>query len=173
MSQITRLTTAGMIGAVLALEGNTGGPVGPDILGIIDVVGDGVGITVAGNPGTHTLTISLANQGYFDVTTVDATPTVLFSKVLDVSQAVLVTLSMVAAQSDYSAGLFGFGSGAARRDAINPAVMINDPVINFSEDFGGGPTFTMDVNAEAIRIVVTGVAATTINWQGYVTVQTL
>lgn len=41
------------------LQGNTGGAVGPDASGIINVVGDGTTITIAGNPGTSTLTASL------------------------------------------------------------------------------------------------------------------
>jgi hypothetical protein len=45
-------------GAVLKLQGNTGGPVGPTA-GVINIVGTG-DISVAGNPGTSTLTISLA-----------------------------------------------------------------------------------------------------------------
>lgn len=39
------------------LTGNIGGPVGPDALFNINVVGAG-GITVTGNPGTNTLTIT-------------------------------------------------------------------------------------------------------------------
>lgn len=46
-------------GTVLFLEGNSGGQVGPDGSGIIHVVGDGTTITIAGNPGTNTLTASL------------------------------------------------------------------------------------------------------------------
>lgn len=41
------------------LTGNTGGAVSPDNVGNIDVVGDGVTITIAGNPGTNTLTASV------------------------------------------------------------------------------------------------------------------
>lgn len=40
------------------LTGNTGGPVGPDAGNNINVVGDTTTVNVAGNPGTHTLTIS-------------------------------------------------------------------------------------------------------------------
>lgn len=43
---------------VLTLTGNTGGAVGPDGGGNIDVVGDGSTVNVVGNPGTNTLTIS-------------------------------------------------------------------------------------------------------------------
>jgi len=54
-------------GAVVeTLTGNSGGAVGPDGANNINVVGDGVTIDVAGNPGTNTLTISsLANSVAF------------------------------------------------------------------------------------------------------------
>lgn len=46
----------------ITLTGNTGGPV-PPTLNNINVVGDGVTITIAGNPGTSTLTASLIGAG--------------------------------------------------------------------------------------------------------------
>ncbi len=49
-------------GTVETLTGNTGGAVGP-LAGNINVVGDGVSINVAGNAGTHTLTISTVGTG--------------------------------------------------------------------------------------------------------------
>lgn len=66
MSQAGVFVTGGPFppGSVVeTLEGNTGGPVGPDGTNNINVVGDGVGITVAGNAGTNTLTISLVGGG--------------------------------------------------------------------------------------------------------------
>jgi hypothetical protein len=59
MSQITKYTIGGTPGApdVQFLEGNSGGEVGPNGSGVINVVGTG-NITVTGNPGTNTLTIS-------------------------------------------------------------------------------------------------------------------
>jgi len=44
---------------VESLTGNTGGAVDPDVANNINVVGDGTTVTVAGNPGTNTLTISV------------------------------------------------------------------------------------------------------------------
>jgi hypothetical protein len=41
------------------IQGNTGGPVGPNGSNNIFVVGDGTSIDIAGNPGTHTLTVSV------------------------------------------------------------------------------------------------------------------
>lgn len=60
MSQAGRFSTGTPApGTVLTLTGNTGGPVGPDGGGNIDVVGDGTTVNVAGNAGTNTLTISV------------------------------------------------------------------------------------------------------------------
>lgn len=46
-------------GPVSTLKGNTGAAVGPDGAANINVVGDGTTITIAGNPGTNTLTASV------------------------------------------------------------------------------------------------------------------
>lgn len=50
-------------GPIDTLTGNTGGIIDGDINGNINIVGDGVGITITGNPGTHTLTASLIGGG--------------------------------------------------------------------------------------------------------------
>lgn len=61
MSQAGRfVTNGGAGGGIETVTGNTGGPVGPDGLGNINIVGTNV-ITVDGNPGTFTETISLVN----------------------------------------------------------------------------------------------------------------
>lgn len=49
-------------GTIISLTGNTGGPVFPTA-GNINVVGDGITITIAGNPGTSTLTASTIGTG--------------------------------------------------------------------------------------------------------------
>lgn len=60
-------------GNVGTLKGNTGAAVGPTVGGLINVVGDGTTITIAGNPGTNTLTASLVGGGTaIDSITVDA-----------------------------------------------------------------------------------------------------
>ena len=46
-------------GGLTTLTGNSGGAVGPDGMANINVVGDGITILIAGNPGTNTLTASL------------------------------------------------------------------------------------------------------------------
>jgi len=57
------LTSVVPIGGVSTLTGNSGGAVGP-AAGNINVVGSGL-ITVAGNPGTSTLTISSSGGSSF------------------------------------------------------------------------------------------------------------
>jgi hypothetical protein len=59
---------SGGMGNVLFLEGNSGGAVGPDLAGVINVVGSGT-ITVSGDPGTNTLTVQLSGSGV--VTSID------------------------------------------------------------------------------------------------------
>jgi hypothetical protein len=69
MSQITAFVLGGGGGGgVLTLTGNSGGAVSPTA-GNINVVGDGTTITVVGNPGTSTLTISsLVTSGITSIT---------------------------------------------------------------------------------------------------------
>ncbi len=50
-------------GALSTLTANTGGVIAGDNNGNINVVGDGVGITITGDPVTHTLTASLVGGG--------------------------------------------------------------------------------------------------------------
>ena len=57
-------------GAVLFLEGNTGGAVPPDGSGLIHVIGDG-DTTVTGSPGTNTLTIDVTTYKQTTYTSAD------------------------------------------------------------------------------------------------------
>jgi len=65
------------IGGVATLTGNSGGAVGPTV-GNIDVIGSG-GITVTGNPGTSTLTISDSGNSNYTVVSTSTTPYVALS----------------------------------------------------------------------------------------------
>ena len=61
MSQINTKDTAASIGAVTSITGNSGGAVTPTA-GNINLLGSGA-LTVTGNPGTSTLTISISGGG--------------------------------------------------------------------------------------------------------------
>ena len=56
MSQAGPIALENQPGIVELLEGNTGGPVGPNASNVVFIVGSG-SISVTGNPGTNTLTI--------------------------------------------------------------------------------------------------------------------
>ncbi len=55
----TWLRFVGAPGGVFTITGNTGGAVPPNAFGNINIVGDNVGIVIAGTPGSNTLTASL------------------------------------------------------------------------------------------------------------------
>jgi hypothetical protein len=54
---------AGGISALNELTGNTGGPITADPSSNINIIGDDVGVTITGDPLTHTLTVSLVGGG--------------------------------------------------------------------------------------------------------------
>lgn len=59
MSQAGVVNVVSEPGVVDFLQGDTGGPVGPNGSNVIFLLGDGVNISTTGNPGTNTITISL------------------------------------------------------------------------------------------------------------------
>lgn len=73
MSQISGFGSGGGGGTVITLTGNSGGAVGPST-GNINVIGSGI-ITVTGNPGTNTLTITASGEATtFNADSGSATP---------------------------------------------------------------------------------------------------
>jgi len=63
MSQLFKNDTSSASGDIETLTGNTGGAVGPDGAFNINILGSG-GVNVTGNPGTNTLTITVAGSGF-------------------------------------------------------------------------------------------------------------
>ena len=59
MSQAGKLNSSSIPGVVDFLQGDTGGPVGPNGSNVIFLLGDGLDITTSGNAGTNTITFSL------------------------------------------------------------------------------------------------------------------
>lgn len=94
MSYFQLKQTAASLGAVTTLTGNTGGGVGPTS-GNINIVGSG-SITVTGNPGTSTLTIS-SSGGTFTWSEVTGTSQAMaISNGYIANNAGLVTLTLPA-----------------------------------------------------------------------------
>lgn len=88
------------LGGVATLTGNSGGAV-PPTLGNINVLGSG-GVTVAGNPGTSTLTISVSGSGisWHEVLTPTQTMAVNNGYIANNAGVVTLTLPAVAAFGD-------------------------------------------------------------------------
>lgn len=80
----TWVQMSGGTGDVKTLTGNSGGAVSPDGLGNINVIGDGTTLNIVGNPGTNTLTASVATVFAATYTTDDANFAVPFNYNLNV-----------------------------------------------------------------------------------------
>jgi hypothetical protein len=106
----------------------------------------------------------------YSVQTTDATPTTIFNQTIAEGEAVDVSCLMIAAVPDYSEGLAGKLNGGARRETGMSTTIIGSPIVDYSEDITGSPTFTLTTSGNDVIIQVTGVAATTINWKASVTI---
>jgi hypothetical protein len=96
MSQIqSYLKVGGSGGAIITLEGNSGGKVGPDGTGNINVIG-GTNISVVGTPGTSTLTIN-ASAGLMPWTVITVSQAALVNNgyITNGAGTVIVTLPAV------------------------------------------------------------------------------
>jgi len=131
-------------------------------------------LTVTITNGANTIDLSTAGGAAFTVTTNDATPTALVSHALGINSAVTMTATVVAAKSDFSESLWGEVIWGARRVG-GGAIAVESPSISFGDDHPGlgVPTLTTDVSGNNMRLLVTGVGATTWNWKAVATFVTL
>lgn len=152
-----------MAGFLKTLTGNTGGAVGPDGSNNINVVGTGI-VSVAGNPGTNTLTISVAGSGTATIVTNDATPTAFISVNVPAGKTVMIT-AVIAATGDVGTASFG---GTITLTVLRPTggdvAIVGFPVINSNTTSSANIAATIDVVLEDAVIQVVGVAAQTWNW---------
>ena len=95
------------------------------------------------------------------VQTTDATPTAIATIVMPTNTVYAVTATITGFKSDYSAALGGTVVYTARR-AASTAIEVAVPSVVVQTD--STPAIDADVNANNIRILVTGVAAETWNW---------
>lgn len=104
------------------LQGNTGGAVGPNGANTISVVGSGA-VSIAGNPGAHTLTVSLSGGSFnWNVVTSATNPNVMTAQngyvPNDNVSLVNLTLPSTAAVGD---SLRIIGNGSAGWRILQPA----------------------------------------------------
>ncbi len=120
--------------------------------------------TVTITNGANTIDLSTGGGAVFMVTTNDATPTVIASHTIATNNAVTVRATIVSAKSDFSESLFGETVFGARR-AGGGAILVDIPIISFGDDSVGSPGLSCDVSGNNVRLLVTGVAASTWNWK--------
>jgi hypothetical protein len=167
MSQISRFSMGAIGGPYVATEtGNTGGAVSPDGANNLNVVGDAIFTYVTGTPGTNTLLVQLNNKQQINTQTVDATPTVSFSIAMVANEAISVFIELVAAYSDYSEALSSTKFAIATKvGAAAPVISSTNGSVAKTNGIPVTAGLTFDINGNNIRCIVTGVAATTINWK--------
>jgi hypothetical protein len=169
MSQIQRFGLAGIppAGPLLTLTGDTGGAVSPTG-GNINVLGQFENsvaqfAVVTGDPGSSELGIAAA----FDrLTTVDEFPTsfLLTEFTLNPDQAIVMSAHVIGVKDDYSAACGGYTVGIARKDGVNPAVLVYTGNLGGEDSGAGNPDYAIDVFGDIVSVSVNGVAAETWKW---------
>ena len=124
--------------------------------------------TVTITNGANTIDLSTSGGASFTVTTNDATPTALVTHAVPLNSAVTMNATVSAAKSDFSESLWGTVVFGARRQG-GGAIGFETPASSFNDDSAGAPIITADVNGNNIRLMVTGVAASTWNWTAVAT----
>lgn len=99
MSQAGPLNANAFPGVIQFLQGNTGGPVGPSGAAIINVIGAGT-ISVTGNAGTNTLTISDMDASWTSVSASQSMVSNMGYFVVSPGGAVVLTLPATSVQGD-------------------------------------------------------------------------
>lgn len=156
-------------GTVTALQGNTGGPVGPNGSGIINVVGTG-NLTVTGNPGTFTETISQNNFVSGTTTTVGAVTGNVITFPLGATPGVYTVDTIIAGFST-AGGTLGTGYaivGAVRTDGAIGTITGQAPD-HFEEGALSAGTAALVVSGNNLIVQVTGTAGFTIDWAAQLT----
>jgi hypothetical protein len=150
------------MGFLQTLTGNDGLIVVPDGAQNIDVLGDDI-FTTTSRTGASELTISLINTSFISVTTIDATPTTLFSLAIPINSAVSIYCDVLGAQDTFALVCSGFIQCSARRQGGGAAIVGIAADLSSSNNFATAE-FDIVVVGNNIVLQVTGEVATTINW---------
>ena len=151
----------GPIGTVITITGNAGGIVGPDVGGNINIVGTNP-ITVTGNPGTNTETISIATA-----TTAQIGATTLATNAETIAGAVsthaVTPTSLAAKLGTQTANAIAYGGGAANaidwtsagtNGQVLLAATAGAPAFATLTSTGGTVTFTPGANTLNLEAAV-------------------
>lgn len=151
MSQVGSFPTNQELGDVVSLTGNSGGAVGPDGSGNINVVGSG-GVLVTGDPSTNTLTIT-AGTSVLNYTTVSTTPYTVLSTddYLGVNcSSSAITIKLPNAPTTGRVYIIKDSTGNAQTNNITVTTVGGSVTID------GATTFVMNTQYEAIQVIFNG-----------------
>ena len=141
-----------------------------NVLGGTTFINDDDGILTDGSSGSNTLTVFLTNRISNTVTTTDATPTNLSVNGLGASANVYNFEVNVAAYNTTDATGAGFSVfGTIRTDGAAATLINTSDVIKNTEGTMSGTDVSLSVSGNNVLIIVTGLAAKTINWKGITT----
>lgn len=152
MSQVGHIVTGASLGFIDKIQGNTGAPVGP-IANLINVVGDGITITIHGDPATHTLTASIVSVPFVVYTDVSVSPYVVLSTDLYVSvdcSLIPITIQLPDAPALYQRWVIKDRTGNASINNITVTTVTGAVLID------GNATFVINTDYEAINVVWNG-----------------
>ena len=171
MSNFYIQSTGGTPGApgIQFLNGNTGGNVGPNGSGVVNVVGAG-NITVTGNAGTNTETITQTNFVSGTTTTVGAVNANVITFALGAVPGVYsvdVTIAGFAASGPLGTGYAIVG--AVRTTGAVGVLLPGQSVDEFEEGALVAGDVDLNVSANNLIITVTGTAGFTIHWSAQMT----
>lgn len=118
---------------------------------------------VKGDPGSSTLSIVPLSD---TITTLNAVPTVFLNAVfaLSANESVVFSANVIGNRDDYSAACGGYVTAVARRDAVNPTVLVGQSPLLSRDSTTGLPIFGILLDGNSIKVGVQGVAAETWNW---------
>lgn len=105
------------------------------------------------------------------VQTTNATQTVLASVVVNASETITLTGTITGAQSDHSNAIGGNYTIVATRTAAGNVTLTGSVITNVESSSTATFTCGVDTVTQTVRILVTGVAATTYNWVANYTYQ--
>lgn len=164
--QVVFIDDTGKLGSSLGNDGEIiiGSTAGSPEWGEITSLDGSITVT----NGSNTIDLSTTGGTMFTVTTNDATPTALVTHAVGANSAVTMNATVAASRSDFSESLWGTVVFGVRRAGAG-AIAVETPTSSFNDDSAGAPIITADVNGNNLRLMVTGVAASTWNWKATVT----
>jgi hypothetical protein len=170
MSQAGKvLLSAPIPGEVGTLTGNSGGAVGPDGMGNINVVGDGT-INIVGSPGTHTLT---ASAGHVEIgQTIGAATLDLDTIAIPNNSISFLNIEVIGAYPIADAAAIGGNFQCIALNNAGTVSFIQNSIIPLTEFQTVGTTASIAIVASGADAViqVTGQALKTINWKSVTSV---